>query len=186
MKSRKILNTFFVFLLISLFATQAWGQDTEKSNPEKKPPNKQGVFRLSERDIILPITSIEWGSPDRLSITSRYIRELDDKKGEQTWHNNLTVSISPGISGGRIGFGYLGLFDPQSMSDFGIFTEARIVFLRTWWNPLSTSSARTFWGGELRVAISFLLNVGVGYYKQISGSDDLKDKFYGFHVGIGI
>ncbi|UCC79300.1 MAG: hypothetical protein JSW64_13660 [Candidatus Zixiibacteriota bacterium] len=155
-------------------------------DPEHKPPNEKSVFRLSERDIILPITSIEWGSPDRWSITSRYIRELDERKEKRTWHNNLSVSISPGISGGRIGFGYLGLFDPQSMSDFGVFFEARAVLLRTWGNPLSTSPNRTFWGGELRVALSFLLNLGVGYYKQLSNSDGLKDSFYGFHIGVGI
>lgn len=175
-----------IVLIMSLFASQAWGQDTEKSKPKKKPPNKQGVFRLSERDIFLPITSIEWGNPDRLSITSRYIRELDKRKEKRTWHNNLSVSISPGISGGRIGFGYLGLFDPRSMSDFGIFAEVRVVLLRTWWNPLSTSSGRTFWGSELRVALSFLINLGIGYYKQISDSDDPKENFYGFHVGVGI
>jgi len=143
-------------------------------------------YYRSGQNVFLPITSIEWGSPDRLSITSRYIRELDNKRENQRWHNNLSVSLSPGISGGRIGFGYLGLFDPQPNNDFAVFTEARIVLLRTWWNPLSTSSARTFLGGELRVAISFLLNVGIGYYKQISSSAAPKDNFYGFHIGVGI
>jgi len=167
-------------------AYPAWGQDTGHSSPTKKPPNRQGIITLSKRDIILPITSIEWGNPDRWSITARYIRKLDTKIEKQTWHNNLSVSISPGISGGRIGFGYLGLFDPQTVRDFGIFYEARIVLLRTWWNPLSTSSNRTFWGGELRVALSFILNLGIGYYKQISNSHDPKDDFWGFHIGIGI
>jgi hypothetical protein len=186
MKSPNKINTVFIILFITLFAFQALGQNTDQSDPKQNPSNKKSMFRLSERDIILPITSIEWGIPDRWSITSRYIRELDEKKDKRTWYNSFSLSISPGISGGRIGFGYLGLFDPRSMSDFGIFAEARIVFLRTWWNPLSTSSNRTFWGGELRVALSFLLNLGIGYYKQISDSDDPKDDFGGFHIGVGI
>ena len=144
------------------------------------------MFRLSDQDVILPITSIEWGSPDRWSFTSRYVHELDKDKEDREWHHSLSVAFSPGISGGRFGIGYLLLYDPKSSSDFGIFGEARTVLLRTWGNPLATDPDITFIGAEIRTAISFLLNLGVGYYKPIPDSDGDNEGFFGFHVGVGI
>jgi hypothetical protein len=52
------------------------------------------------------------------------------------------------------------------MPDFGVFSEARVVLLRTWGNPLSTDTDLTFVGAEIRTAVSFLLNLGVARQTQ--------------------
>ena len=111
---------------------------------------------------------------------------FEKDRDNKTWLHNLSISLSPGIAGGRLGIGYQGIFSPRSMKDFGVFSEARVVLLRTWGNPLSTVSNRTFVGAEIRSSLSFLINLGIGYYTQISDSNSDREQFYGFHIGIGI
>ena len=133
---------------------------------------------------LLPITAIEWGAPDRLSFTSLYVssvwRAEDEVENKKTWHQNLHASLSPGLSGGRVGIGYGLIFNP-------IVSSCRAVLLRSWGNPLFASPDRTYAGAEFKVSLSFLLSVSVGYYSQISDSgDDEKEQFWGFHCGVGI
>jgi hypothetical protein len=71
-------------------------------------------------------------------------------------------------------------------SDLAVLSEARAVLLRTWGHPLVTRADRSFVGGELRSSLTGLVNVGVGYYRQVSGVEDDRDSFWGFHVGVGI
>jgi len=186
MNIRHRLMVPYALILIFLFAHPVWSQESEETEKPKKSGGGRGMLQLSDQDVILPITSIEWGSPDRWSFTSRYVHMFEKDRDNKTWLNNLSIALSPGLSGGRFAIGYLGIFSPRSMPDFGVFSEARVVLLRTWGNPLSTDPDITFVSAEIRAAISFLLNLGVGYYEQISNSDGDRENFYGFHVGVGI
>ncbi len=184
MKFRHILYVL-VFLLL-LFTPQVWSQESEQTEKQEKSQNSRLMFKLSDQDVILPITSIEWGTPDRWSVTSRYVHMFEKDRDNKTWLNNLSITLSPGISGGRFAIGYQGIFSPKSRPDFGIFSEARLVLLRTWGNPLSTETNRTFIGAEIRSSLSFLINIGIGYFTQISTSNGSRERFYGLHIGIGI
>ncbi|TKJ40488.1 hypothetical protein CEE37_09245 [candidate division LCP-89 bacterium B3_LCP] len=186
MNIRHRLIVPYAFVLIFLFAHPVWSQESEQSTKQKKSQNSRGMLFLSDQDVILPITSIEWGSPDRWSFTSRYVHMFEKDRNNKTWLNNLSITLSPGISGGRFGIGYQSIFPPPSMPDFGVFSEARVVLLRTWGNPLSTVTNRTFVGAEIRGSLSFLFNIGIGYYTQISDANGNREDFYTFHVGVGI
>ena len=186
MNIRHRLIVPYAFVLIFLFAHPVWSQESEETEKPKKSGGGRGMLQLSDQDVILPITSIEWGTPDRWSITSRYVHMFQKDRDNKTWLHNLSITLSPGISGGRFGIGYQGIFSPRSIPDFGVFSEARVVLLRTWGNPLSTVTNRTFIGAEIRGSLSFLFNIGIGYYKQISAPNSDRDQFYGFHVGVGI
>lgn len=186
MNFRFIINIMYSVFLLFLFAHLVWSQESEQTEKQKKTRNSRGMLFLSDQDVILPITSIEWGSPDRWSITSRYVHMFQTDRDNKTWLHNLSISLSPGITGGRLGIGYQGIYSPKSMQDFAIFSEARLVLLRTWGNPLSITTKNTFIGAEIRTSISFLLNVGIGYYKQITNQNGNHKDFYGFHVGVGI
>ncbi|MDP8209100.1 MAG: hypothetical protein P9L92_20725 [Candidatus Electryonea clarkiae] len=143
------------------------------------------MFQLSDQDVLLPITSIEWGMPDRWSITSRYIHMFQKDRCNKTLLNNLCVTLSPGTAGGRFAIGYQGILTPPSMHAFALLSEARAVLLRTWGDPLATKPNHTFVGGELRITIVFI-NFGIGYYNQISDSRSDREQFYGLHIGFGI
>jgi hypothetical protein len=67
-----------------LFTNTIFSQESEEKDKTKEKPNQGLVFRLSEQDVILPVTSIEWGHPNRWSFTSRYIDSFEKRgKGEQ-------------------------------------------------------------------------------------------------------
>jgi hypothetical protein len=135
------------------------------------------------QDVVLSISSIEWGSPDRWSFTSRYIHMFDKKavRDHKPWLHSLTVSAIPGISGGRLGIGYGNVF-----GRLALLSEARVVLLRTWGHPLVIGADRTFVGAEVRTSFTGIVNVGTGYYWPISGDDGDRDGFWGFHVGVGV
>ena len=182
MKIRHLLKVSYTVFLLLLFAHPVWSQDSlQTANPKKS-----SLFQLSDQDVILPITSIEWGAPDRWSITSRYVHMFEKDHDNKTWLNNLSITLSPGTTGGRFAIGYQGIYTPKSRRDYAILSEVRAVLLRTWGNPLSTLPNRTFVGAEIRTSLIFLFNVGIGYYIQISGSNSDREQFYGFHFGIGI
>lgn len=172
-----------ILFLLLLFTNTIFGPETEQKEKPKKRPNQSLIFKITEQDIIMPIISIEWGQPDRWSITSRYIHNFDKEKKGRTWHNNAGVFLSPGISGGRLGVGYLGIYSPASMRDFSIFSELRGVLLRTWGNPLSTSSNTTFAAAEIKISLFGFLNSSAGYYSPIT-NENIKS-FWGFHFGVG-
>jgi hypothetical protein len=144
------------------------------------------VFSLSGRDVILPITALEWGAPDRWSFTSMYAHFLHERSNERTWHHSLTATLSPGWSGGRFGLGYLNIFDPPQSGDFGLISSLRVVLLRTWGEPLYASGDKTFGGLELKFGLPWLA-AGVGYYAQISDPGvEERDRLWGFHCGVGL
>ena len=175
-----------IFFLLVLCSVMLFGEETEQKEKTKKGHDQWFVFNLSKQDMILPITSIEWGSPDRLSTTSRYIHFFEKERNDKTWLNSAGVLLSPGISGGRIGINYLGIYSPSSpkLRGFALFTELRGVLLRTWENPLTTSSNTTFAGAEVKICLVFLLNVSAGYYSPITNKNT--NPFLGFHIGVGI
>ena len=173
-------------LLLLICIETILGQESEEKDKPTKRNNQSFVIRLSEQDLIIPVTSIEWGHPERWSFTSRYIHEFEKRKKRIPWRNNIVVSLIPGLSGGRLGVGYLGLYSPANLKDFGLFIEFRGILLRTWGNPLSTSPNTTFVGAELKTCLSWLLNIGIGYYLPISNPNENIKSFWGFHLGIGI
>jgi hypothetical protein len=145
----------------------------------------------SDRNVILTVSSIEWGAPDRWSFTTRYVHMLERKaeRNIRPWLNNLSVTLSPGTAGGRLGIGYLGIYSPKTGkpgSGFGMLGEARAVLLRTWGRPLMASADRMFAGGEVRISLEGGVVVGVGYYGRVSGTTDGRGSFWGYHVGIGM
>ena len=184
MKPSRMLQTMGTVLLLLGLTLPVWSQ--EETPAEKKSRPVQLMWRLAPQDVLLPVTSIEWGIPDRWSVTARYIHEFDTYRGYLPWRNNFSVSLSPGTDGGRLGVGYYGLYSLKDKKDFGIFLESRAVLLRTWGNPLETKPGRTFAGAELRGALGFVFNVGVGWYRQISAHEGPADAFWGLHVGFGI
>ncbi len=186
MKVRFILNILYTVLLLLFITHPVCSQESDQTNKKKKSSNSRLMIRLSDQDVILPISSIEWGHPDRWSFTSRYIHSFEKERKRRLWRNNFVVSLSPGLSGGRLGVGYLGIYSPPSLREFALLSELRGVLLRTWGNPLSTIPNTTFVGVELKVCLSWLLNVSVGFYSPITNSNENMNPFWGFHLGIGI
>lgn len=185
MKLRYTFRVLYTVILFLSFAHPVLSQDSLQTAKQKKSPPLRLMFRLSDQDVILPISSIEWGIPDRWSFTSRYIHKFEKTEIKRTWRNNISLSISPGISGGRVAIGYQGIYSPKSMREFAVISEARFLLLRTWGNPLSTLPNNTFAGAEIRCSLGFF-NLGIGYYKQISQTNGDRQDFYGYHVGVGI
>ncbi len=171
----------FLGLLLLALALPAWSQEKQPAPPKKE---HRKWMDLSDQDTIVPVTSVEWGIPDRWSFTSRYVRFFEKNRDDKRWLHNLTVALSPGTDGGRLGVGYQGIFTPKP--DWSMFFEGRAVLLRTWSNPLETEANRTFVGAEIRFAPTFLFNIGVGYYRQVSSSEGSRDSFWGYHVGVGM
>jgi len=185
MKSRHILNVPYAVLLLFLFAHPVWSQESEQTAMQKKSKSSWLIPHLSDQDVFLPISSIEWGTPDRWSITSRYVHMFEKDRDNKTWLNNLSITLSPGTAGGRFAIGYQGILSPRSMPDFAVLSEARVVLLRTWGNPLSTVTNRTFVGAEIRSSLSVMINLGIGYFTQISVPNGRREHCYGLHVGFG-
>ena len=183
---RHVLHAACTVSLLFMFSHAGWGQDSEQPAKQEKSQDHRFMLRLSDQDVVLPISSIEWGEPDRWSITSRYTHMFEKDRNNKTWLNSLSISLSPGIAGGRFSIGYLGIYGPKTKKDFGILSEARVVLLRTWGNPLSADPNRTFVGAEIRSSLSGVINIGFGYYRQISDSTGRGEHFYGLHVGFGI
>jgi hypothetical protein len=179
--SSRLSKFSFLGLLLLALALPAWSQEDQPSPPKKTHMN------LSDQDGIFP-TSVEWGTPDRWSFTMRYIHMFEKDPNNKRWLHNLTVTLSPGTDGGRLGVGYQAIFSPKVVSDpdFAMFFEGRAVLLRTWSNPLETEANRTYVGAEIRFAPTILSNIGVGYYWQVSSSYGSRDSFWGYHIGIGM
>ncbi len=181
MKFRNILN--MLVCLLFLFAHPVWSQQSEQTVMQMKDVRSWNIHRLSDQDVLLTICSIQWGTPDRWSITSRYLHGGKKDRDDQKWLNGFSITLSPGTAGGRLGIGYWGMYLGEVVA---LPFEVRGVLLRTWGNPLSTLSNRTFIGAEFRIGYIWLINLGIGYYTQISSSKKDREQFYGFHFGVGI
>jgi hypothetical protein len=181
MKFRNIFNLLAFHLF--LFVIPVWSQNSEPTKITI--PNSWEVHKLSDQDVVFSISSIEWGTPDCWSITSKYVHMFEKYRDNKKWLNMLTVTLSPGISGGRFGIGYCGMYIPPKMKDLGFPIEIRAVLLRTWGNPLSSPSNCTFVGPELRTSFIFI-GLAIGYYSLISGSSIDRKQFYGFHISVGM
>ncbi len=185
MKSRTLfIMSFSIFLMF--LVQPSWSQDTEDRDAFRKPRNKRLMFQFSDQDLLLPITSIEWGSPDRWSFTSRYVHMFEKDRDNKIWLNNFCATLSPGISGGRLAIGYNCIFSPSSVPHFSLLSEIRAVILRTWGNPLYADTDQTFAGAEIRFSPGGWLNVGFGYFKPISDSNKSRKNIYEMHFGVGI
>ncbi len=154
--------------------------------PRMNEPSPQLFKRISSQSVFLPISSIEWGVPDRWSFTARYAYEFDRERGYLPRRDSFTIFVSPGTDGGRLGIGYQALFSIKKKKDLGFFFEPRAIRLRTRGNPLETKPDRTFLGAEIRGTLGWPINIGVGRYRQIASQKDEADSFWGVHVGLGI
>lgn len=186
MKFQHLLRMPYAIFFLFFFAHTVWSQSSVQTEKQKKAQGPRLMLRLSDQDVFLPISSIEWGTPDRWSVTSRYTHMFDKNRSGKTLLNNFIITFSPGIAGGRFAIGYQSILSPGSIPDFTILSEARIVLLRTWGNPLSAAANRTFVGAEIRSSLAGIVNLGVGYFTQISYSNGRRKHFYGLHVGFGI
>jgi hypothetical protein len=180
----RMLRVLAVSGLLLLLAIPAASQ--EASCPSENSEQRRLMKRLGPRDVLLPITSIEWGTPDRWSFTSRYVHGFYDSRERLPRRDNISVVLSPGTAGGRLGVGYYGLFELEGKRELIVILESRAVLLRTWGNPLETEADRTFAGIELRGGIGPVCNIGVAWYRQVSSSESAGDSIVGVHIGIGM
>jgi hypothetical protein len=138
------------------------------------------VERLGEQDVLVFVSTLEWGTPDRWSVTGRYVHEFERERNGRTWLNNASLALSPGTDGGRVSVGYLSVWSPFAEREFALLNEIRAVLVRTWSNPLATDPNLTLFGAELRSSTGFLC-ASIGCYAT-GGRAPL----WGFHVGLGI
>lgn len=171
-----------VVLCALALAQPVRGQDTE---PETGPRRSLLGGRLGEHDVYLTVSSAQWGAPDRWSFTTRWIHELTRIHEPGETGHNLSLSVSPGTDGGRLGLGYLVILTSDGrFHELALFLETRAVLLRTWDHPLGAAPDRTYAGLEARASITFVF-VGVGYYRDVSSSMGTAS-LWGVHVGVGL
>jgi hypothetical protein len=191
MTMARVVSVCCTLLLSFVLAVPARSQGATRT-----PKPKHGIARLffpTDQDAIVPITSIEWGAPDRLSFTSRYVHMFQKERDYKRVLHNFTVTLSPGQAGGRLGAGYLNVWntgtssaDRKKKTGVTLLSEARVVALRTWGHPIAADAGRTFAGVELRTSVTGVVNVGVGYYAPVGSSPGDRKSFFGLHAGVGM
>jgi hypothetical protein len=140
--------------------------------------------QLTDRDLVLWLAGVEFGVPAGPAFNSRYFHRWGEDRGGRNpagaWRY-FTVSLSPGINGGRIGlgFGALNLGKPL------VGAELRAAMIRTWRNPISTEPNLTFAGPEARVLLFDAVSAGIGYYWQVSPGRSPGDRLLGGQIGLG-
>lgn len=175
-----ILFAVLCMIVPAVVTCQETATDAKRSHPVRL------AWSLGPDDVLLPITSVEWGVPDRWSFTARYVHMFTRDRDHQPRLDNLTIALIPGTDGGRLTVGYQGIFKVPGMKEASCFIEPRAVLLRTWGNPLATEPNLTFAGAEVRAAWAPLACLGIGYYRQISSPEGRTDSFWGVHFGFGI
>lgn len=172
-------------LLLFASADAAWSQGAART---RKP--KTGIARFffpTDQDVFLPVTTVEWGVPDRWSFSARYIHMFQKERDHVRVLHNVTVTLTPGTAGGRMGVGYENIFNTRTnRPGMTLLSEAKVVVLRSWGDPISTDAGRTFIGGELHTSLHGVVNIGVGYYAPHSTGDGRPKAFWGVHFGVGI
>ncbi|MBI4911247.1 MAG: hypothetical protein HY823_00780 [Acidobacteria bacterium] len=156
------------------------------AQPGDRPARRQLAWFLSPDDVLLPISSVEWGRPDRWSFTSRYVHMFTkhrDARPGPAWIHSATFLASPGTDGGRLGVGYHGVLNRKAP----ILLEARVVLLRTWGQPLDgRAPGMNHVGPELRMSFTGVFNLGAGYYRRNSSGALGEKAFWGVHLGVGM
>ena len=176
-------------LMLLAIAEPAWCQEATRA---RKP--KHGIARIffpTDQDVFLPVTTVEWGVPDRWSFSARYVHMFQKERDYKRVLHNVTVTLTPGTAGGRMGAGYENIFNtrkyrPGHRDGVTLLSEAKVVVLRTWGQPMSTDANHTFIGGELRTSLAGVVNIGVGYYTPRSTAAGRPKAFWGVHFGVGI
>ena len=176
-------------LMLLAVTEPAWSQGAAHA---AKP--RHGLARLmfpTDQDAIIPVTSVEWGTPDRWSFTARYVHMFQKERDYKRVLHNVTVTLTPGTAGGRMGAGYENIFNtrkyrPGHRDGVTLLSEAKVVVLRTWGQPMSTDANHTFIGGELSTSLAGVVNLGMGYYSPGSTADGRPKAFWGVHAGVGI
>lgn len=181
-----MLHALCIISLLLTFTLPVWTLEAVQPTLHNESQGSWLIARPSDQDVFLLISSIEWGSPDRWSFTSRFVHMFNKDRTNRTWLNNLTFTLCPGTDGGRLGLGYQGILTSRSMIGMTLLNEIRVDLLRTWGNPIATASGRTFVGVELRSSFAGIFNLGTGYYTQISATSDRQGLFWRFHIGVGI
>ena len=138
------------------------------------------------QDVLLVLSSLEWGVPDRLSFTSRYIHMFDPAGEKLTHRNNFVASFSPGVDGVRAGLGWGGITYVGGAKGPGIMSEVRTVLLRTWDRPLIADPRTTYLGAEARISVTAVVSVTGGWYRRVTAAPGRPDHFWGLHVGVGM
>ena len=135
--------------------------------------------RVSDSDVLLWLGGVEYGSPTKLSLTSKWVHELAPR-GDARPHT--AVTLNTGTDGARLGFGYGAMFSGAKVLSGA---ELRATVVRTWHDPLQTGPARTLVGPEGKVMLFSFLSVGLGHYWQVSPSQGKRDAFFGLQAGVG-
>ncbi|HKJ91637.1 MAG TPA: hypothetical protein VJ957_00655 [Longimicrobiales bacterium] len=154
----------------------------QASDTASSRPGLRLGWRLGERDFLLPITAIQWGSPERWSFTGRFVHRLD--VAEHGVHATWTVGLSPGTGGARAHTGILGVFNLPEHPDTAVRWGASLELLRTWGRPLGAVAYRNYGGVELSGGLPPFLLVGLGRYWPIGAGD--AGPVWGFRIGFGI
>ncbi len=188
MKRVHVLRWLCAVSLSMACADPAWSQEVART---RKP--KTGIARFffpTDQDVFLPVTTVEWGSPDRWSFSARYIHMFQKERDHVRVLHNFTVTLSPGTAGGRVGAGYENIFTIRKSrpgrEGLTLLSEAKVVALRTWGHPIGTDAHQTFVGGELRTSLAGVANIGVGYYVPCATAAGHPKAFWGLHFGVGI
>lgn len=174
-------------------AVPAQGQRTARPAARRPLLGRILVTKFGDQDVALLVSGIEYGMPDRWSFTSRYIHMFDTDRDHRPVLNNFSVSVSPGLAGGRVGVGWQRIVDTGKTGKAAnrrkgatFFEEARVGLLRSWGDPIGVDRYRTFASAELRASVGGLLSLGIGGYAPVGNSPGSHRTFFGAHVGVGL
>jgi hypothetical protein len=171
-----IINIILTIILTLVATLNSFAQqETQVPDISKVLP----CITLDHSNHIIPISSVEYSNPTRVSFSFRFLHAFKD---DSLFSKNrfINISLSPGLDGVRISAGWLGVWVGHGV----ISMEARLTVIRTWKNPISAGPNETYLGPELRMSPLFV--IGIGYYFQINQSEKTKKSFFGFQIGLGI
>jgi hypothetical protein len=176
-----------VALLALLSAVPAWGSTPTYTGRRSLLPRLLFVHQ-GEHAVVLSLSSVEWGTANRWSFTSRGVCMFGSEcaRNRARWFNTVALTASPGLGSRRVGLGCQFIPSAKPWSDLSLICKARGVLLRPWPSPMVVGPDCTFTGVELRGSPVGFLNAGAGWYGRIQGAEGGRDDFWGFHVGVGM